>query len=128
MEGPTEELFQETFIEPSLGLDHTAVVGRNIKEPLIESLGSGKKVYKAPRCVSVNFVVGRLHTIAEEMGSSSIRAGTIAVGVARLLQFDQRIVAGPSIHCSRRISISMNHFLLLQKVRKAKVHFTSARF
>ena len=66
-----------------------------VKEPSLESLARGKKVYEPPRYMTVNQAVDQLLTIAKETKSSEIGPNTIAIGVARLGQPDQTIVSGP---------------------------------
>ncbi len=87
--------FEKLLSNRRQGLHTLCLLDIKVKEPSLESLARGRKVYEPPRYMSVNQAVDQLLTIAEEEGSSDIGPDTIAVGLARLGQPDQKIVAGP---------------------------------
>lgn len=77
---------------------HKPPAGRpvpQVKEPSLESLARGKKVYEPPRFMSVATAVQQLLEVEERRGEGAYGPDTLAVGVARVGSESQRIVAGP---------------------------------
>lgn len=66
-----------------------------MKEPSLESLARGRKVYEPPRFMSVGTAVQQLLEVEEARREGAYGADTLCVGVARLGSDSQRIVAGP---------------------------------
>lgn len=77
----------------ALGLPAAALL--QVKEPSLESLARGKKVYEPPRFMSVATAVQQLLEVEERRGEGAYGPDTLAVGVARVGSESQRIVAGP---------------------------------
>lgn len=77
------------------GLHTLCLLDIKVKEPSLESLARGKKIYEPPRYMTVANAVEQLLTIASEEEDSDIGPDTIAVGVARIGQKDQVIACGP---------------------------------
>ena len=75
---------------------HTlALLDIKVKEPNLEAMSRGKIIYEKPRYMSVNVAVEQLIEVEEEIRKEGVYSrDTMAVGVARIGQPDQRIVAG----------------------------------
>lgn len=87
-------------IPPSLALAHFHAHGhgharsRQVKEPSLEALCRGKKIYEPPRFMSVNTAIEQLLEIEERRGEGVCLPDSKAIGVARVGADDQRILAG----------------------------------
>lgn len=77
------------------GLHTLCLLDIKVKEPSLESLARGKKVYEPPRFMSVATAVQQLLEVEERRGEGAYGPDTLAVGVARVGSESQRIVAGP---------------------------------
>lgn len=75
-----------------LGLHTLCLLDIKVKEPSLESLARGKKVYEPPRFMTVSQAVDQLLTIDHELGIHELNEQSMAVGVARIGQLDQMIV------------------------------------
>ena len=93
-----------------LGLHTLCLLDIKVKEPNLEALCRGKKVYEPPRYMTVNTAVAQLLEVEEARGEGAYGPETLAVGVSRLGAPDQQIVAGtlqelltadfgPPLHC-----------------------------
>ncbi|KAK9220414.1 hypothetical protein WN943_009065 [Citrus x changshan-huyou] len=65
-----------------------------VKEPSLESLCRGKKLYEPPRYMTVNIAIEQLLEVELLQGESVYNEDTLCVGFARLGSEDQMIVAG----------------------------------
>lgn len=72
-----------------------------VKEPSLQSLARGKKVYEPPRYMTVSQAVEQLLTIDRELGIGELDGSSMAVGVARIGQRDQKIVYAPMDELTR---------------------------
>ena len=65
-----------------------------MKEPSLESLARGKKVYEPARYMTVNTAIEQLLEVEASRNLNAFSADTLAVGVARIGAPSQQIVAG----------------------------------
>lgn len=65
-----------------------------VKEPSLESLARGRKVYEPPRFMSINTALEQLLEVEANRGEGAISADTLCVGLARVGADSQQIVAG----------------------------------
>ncbi|KMT07840.1 hypothetical protein BVRB_6g146510 isoform B [Beta vulgaris subsp. vulgaris] len=65
-----------------------------VKEPTLESLCRGKKVYEPPRFMSVGTAIEQLLEVEQKRGESAYNEDTTCVGLARLGSEDQIVAAG----------------------------------
>lgn len=63
-----------------------------VKEPTLESLARGRKVYQPPRFMTVSQAVKQLLDIDSELGVGELTDESMAVGLARLGQHDQLLI------------------------------------
>ncbi|RKP06486.1 diphthine synthase [Thamnocephalis sphaerospora] len=77
-----------------IGLHTLCLLDIKVKEPTLESLARGKKVYEPPRYMTVNQAVEQLLEVEENRQEKAYTADTIAVGVARLGSDTQLMRAG----------------------------------
>ncbi|KAH9693318.1 putative diphthine methyl ester synthase [Citrus sinensis] len=78
----------------SLGLHTLCLLDIRVKEPSLESLCRGKKLYEPPRYMTVNIAIEQLLEVELLQGESVYNEDTLCVGFARLGSEDQMIVAG----------------------------------
>lgn len=78
----------------SLGLHTLCLLDIRVKEPSLESLCRGKKLYEPPRYMTVNTAIEQLLEVELLQGESVYNEDTLCVGFARLGSEDQMIVAG----------------------------------
>lgn len=77
------------------GLHTLCLLDIKVKEPSLESLARGKKVYEPPRYMSVQQAIDQLLIIDAELGANELTPESMAIGIARLGQLDQVIAYGP---------------------------------
>ncbi|CAO2839125.1 unnamed protein product [Amaranthus hypochondriacus] len=77
-----------------LGLHTLCLLDIKVKEPSLESLCRGKKVYEPPRFMSIGTAIEQLLEVEQKLGESAYNENTTCVGFARLGSEDQIIVAG----------------------------------
>jgi len=65
-----------------------------VKEPSLESLARGKKVYEPARFMTVNTAIEQLLEIESSRKLGAFSADSLAIGVARIGAPSQQIVAG----------------------------------
>lgn len=65
-----------------------------MKEPSLESLARGRKVYEPPRFMSISTALRQLLEVEAARGQGAYGGDTLCVGVARLGSDSQQIVAG----------------------------------
>ncbi|GER27751.1 diphthine synthase [Striga asiatica] len=78
-----------------LGLHTLCLLDIRVKEPSLESLCRGKKVYEPPRFMTINNAIEQLLEVAEKQSEPVYNEDTICVGLARIGSEDQVIVSGP---------------------------------
>ena len=76
------------------GLHTLCLLDIKVKEPSLESLARGRKVYEPPRFMSVATAAQQLLEVEAKRGGGAYGPDTLAVGLARLGSDSQRIVAG----------------------------------
>ncbi|KAK3424903.1 hypothetical protein EUGRSUZ_F01641 [Eucalyptus grandis] len=77
-----------------LGLHTLCLLDIRVKEPSLESLCRGKKVYEPPRYMTINTAIEQLLEVESLQGQDVYNEDTHCVGLARLGSEDQMIVAG----------------------------------
>ncbi|KAJ8427077.1 hypothetical protein Cgig2_008946 [Carnegiea gigantea] len=93
-----------------LGLHTLCLLDIKVKEPSLESLCRGKKIYEPPRFMSIVNAIEQLLEVEQKRGESAYDEETTCVGFARLGSDDQVIAAGsmrelltvdfgPPLHC-----------------------------
>lgn len=87
--------FDKIIENRRMGLHTLCLLDIKVKEPSLESLARGKKVYEPPRYMSIAQAVEQLVTINNERELTELTDETVAVGIARLGQKDQDIACGP---------------------------------
>ena len=76
------------------GLHTLCLLDIKVKEPSLESLARGKKVYEPARYMTVNTAVEQLLEVEDNRKLNAFSADSLAVGVARIGAPSQQIVAG----------------------------------
>ncbi|KAJ6851604.1 putative diphthine methyl ester synthase [Iris pallida] len=77
-----------------LGLHTLCLLDIRVKEPSLESLCRGKKCYEPPRYMTIHTAISELLEIEEMRGESAYSEESKCVGLARLGNKDQMVVAG----------------------------------
>lgn len=90
-----DSFYDKILQNRKLGLHTLCLLDIKVKEPSLESLARGKKVYEPPRFMSINTAIEQLLEIEEKRHEGAYDENTMCVGVARLGSSDQTIVAGP---------------------------------
>ncbi|XP_020262822.1 probable diphthine methyl ester synthase [Asparagus officinalis] len=78
-----------------LGLHTLCLLDIRVKEPSLESLCRGKKCYEPPKYMTINTAINQLLEVEEKHGQCAYSEESKCVGLARLGNKDQMIVAGP---------------------------------
>jgi diphthine synthase len=96
---PTDSWRPDSFYDRILanrraGLHTLCLLDIKVKEPSLESLARGRKVYEPPRFMSVGTALRQLLEIEAARGQGAYSGDTLCVGVARLGSDSQQIVAG----------------------------------
>ena len=76
------------------GLHTLCLLDIKVKEPSLESLARGRKVYEPPRFMTVATALEQLLEVEAARGEGAYSEDTMCVGVARLGADSQRIAAG----------------------------------
>eukprot|EP00123_Amoebidium_parasiticum_P021269 comp64517_c0_seq1/m.47968 comp64517_c0_seq1/g.47968 ORF comp64517_c0_seq1/g.47968 comp64517_c0_seq1/m.47968 type:complete len:279 (-) comp64517_c0_seq1:26-862(-) len=76
------------------GLHTLCLLDIKVKEQSIENLIKGRKIYEPPRFMTINQAVDQLLEIEEKRGEKVYDEDTLCVGLARVGQPTQKIVAG----------------------------------
>ncbi|KAG8377905.1 hypothetical protein BUALT_Bualt08G0082100 [Buddleja alternifolia] len=79
----------------TLGLHTLCLLDIRVKEPTLESLCRGKKVYEPPRFMTIKTAIEQLLEVEQNHGEAVYNEDTSCVGLARVGCEDQLIVAGP---------------------------------
>ncbi|MCO5575961.1 hypothetical protein L7F22_029768 [Adiantum nelumboides] len=78
-----------------LGLHTLCLLDIRVKEPTLESLCRGKKEYEPPKYMTVNTALEQLLEVEEIQKCDAYNGDTVCVGLARIGNSTQKIVAGP---------------------------------
>lgn len=81
-------------VKPSQGLHTLCLLDIKVKEPNLEALCRGKKIYEPPRYMTVNTALEQLLEIEASRKQGAYGPETLCIGVARIGADDQKIVAG----------------------------------
>ena len=77
-----------------IGLHTLVLLDIKVKEQSLENLARGRKIYEAPRFMTVAQCASQMLETEEERKEGVCREKSLAVGVARIGARDQRTVAG----------------------------------
>ncbi|MCO5561808.1 hypothetical protein L7F22_015432 [Adiantum nelumboides] len=77
-----------------LGLHTLCLLDIRVKEPTLESLCRGKKEYEPPKYMTVNTALEQLLEVEEIQKCDAYNGDTVCVGLARVGNSTQKIVAG----------------------------------
>jgi diphthine methyl ester synthase len=77
------------------GLHTLVLLDIKVKEPTLESLARGKKLYEPPRFMTIAEAIDQLHVCEERYKADICTPDLDVIGLARLGQPDQLIVVGP---------------------------------
>ncbi|KAK4481433.1 hypothetical protein RD792_012325 [Penstemon davidsonii] len=105
-----DSFYEKIKSNRSLGLHTLCLLDIRVKEPTLESLCRGKKVYEPPRFMTINTAIEQLLEVEQNKGETVYNEETTCVGLARVGCEDQKIVAGsmtellgqdfgPPLHC-----------------------------
>lgn len=89
-----DSFYDKILQNRKLGLHTLCLLDIKVKEPSLESLARGRKVYEPPRFMTVNTAIEQLLEIEEKRREKAYDENTMCVGVARLGSDSQKIVAG----------------------------------
>ncbi|PIA55516.1 hypothetical protein AQUCO_00700071v1 [Aquilegia coerulea] len=78
----------------SLQLHTLCLLDIRVKEPSLESLARGRKIYEAPKYMTIPTAIEQLLEVEQMRGESVYNEDTTCVGLARLGSEDQMVVAG----------------------------------
>lgn len=90
-----DSFYDKILSNRRMGLHTLCLLDIKVKEPSLESLARGRKVYEPPRFMSIATAVEQLLEIEENRGEKAYDENTMCVGVARVGSETQKIVAGP---------------------------------
>lgn len=76
------------------GLHTLCLLDIKVREPTMESLARGKKVYEAPRFMTINQALQQLLEVEEKRKEGVYSEDTFCIGVARVGQDSQAIISG----------------------------------
>ncbi|CAA0838955.1 Probable diphthine synthase [Striga hermonthica] len=105
-----DSFYEKIQRNKTLGLHTLCLLDIRVKEPSLESLCRGKKVYEPARFMTINDAIEQLLEVAQKQSESVYNEDTICVGMARIGSEDQVIVSGsmkqlltidfgPPLHC-----------------------------
>ncbi|KAI4221186.1 MAG: hypothetical protein LQ349_007904 [Xanthoria aureola] len=77
-----------------IGLHTLMLLDIKVKEPSLENLARGRKIYEPPRYMTAGQCAAQMLEIEEDRGEGAYGPDSLAVGVARLGSDDQRMAAG----------------------------------
>ena len=89
-----DSFYDRILANRRLGLHTLCLLDIKVKEPSLESLARGRKVYDPPRFMSINTALAQLLEVEQQRGEHAYSADTLCVAVARLGSDSQQIVAG----------------------------------
>ncbi|XP_078436197.1 tetrapyrrole (Corrin/Porphyrin) Methylase isoform X2 [Wolffia australiana] len=105
-----DSFYEKIMENQRLGLHTLCLLDIQVKEPSLEHLCRGKKVYLPPRFMTVNTALSQLLEVEQVRGKQAYSEESKCVGIARLGSIDQVIIAGsmrdllavdfgPPLHC-----------------------------
>ncbi|KAL8718810.1 MAG: hypothetical protein Q9225_004094 [Loekoesia sp. 1 TL-2023] len=77
-----------------IGLHTLMLLDIKVKEQSIENLARGRKIFEPPRFMTASQCAAQMLEIEKERGENVCGPNSLAVGVARLGAYDQRMAAG----------------------------------
>lgn len=77
-----------------IGLHTLMLLDIKVKEPSMENLARGRKIYEPPRYMTAGQCAAQMLEIEEDRGEGAYGPDSLAVGVARLASDHQRMAAG----------------------------------
>ncbi|KAL6780002.1 hypothetical protein ACKKBG_A14620 [Auxenochlorella protothecoides x Auxenochlorella symbiontica] len=89
-----DSFYDRIAANKKLGLHTLCLLDIKVKEPSLEALCRGKKIYEPPRFMTINTAVEQLLEIEANRGEGACTPESKAVGVARIGADSQQIVAG----------------------------------
>lgn len=90
-----DSFYDKILANRRAGLHTLCLLDIKVKEPSLESLARGKKVYEPPRFMSIATAVEQLREVEAARQGGAYDDTTLCVGVARLGSETQKIVAAP---------------------------------
>lgn len=89
-----DSFYDRILANRRMGSHTLCLLDIKVKEPSLESLARGKKVYEPPRFMTVNTAVEQLLEVERNRKAGAYGPDTLAVGLARLGADSQQLVAG----------------------------------
>ena len=89
-----DSFYDKVLANRRLGLHTLCLLDIKVKEPSLEALCRGKKIYEPPRFMTVNTAIEQLLEVEERRGEGAFDADSLCVGVARIGADSQQIAAG----------------------------------
>jgi len=89
-----DSFYEKIKVNRDAGLHTLCLLDIKMKEQSIENLLRGKKIYEPPRFLTVNQCIEQLLEVEEKKKQNVYSDTSFCVGVARVGQKDQQIVAG----------------------------------
>lgn len=90
-----DSFYDKILSNRRMGLHTLCLLDIKVKEPSLESLARGRKVYEPPRFMSIATAVDQLLEIEQKRRENAYDENTMCIGVARVGSESQKIVAGP---------------------------------
>lgn len=90
-----DSFYDKILSNRRMGLHTLCLLDIKVKEPSLESLARGKKVYEPPRFMSIATAIEQLLEIEDKRKERAYSGETMCVGVARIGSDSQQIVAAP---------------------------------
>ncbi|KAG1354047.1 Granule diphthine synthase [Cocos nucifera] len=105
-----DSFYQKIQRNQQLGLHTLCLLDIRVKEPSLESLCRGRKCYEPPKYMTIHTAINQLLEVEEMRRESAYSEESKCIGVARLGNEDQMMVAGsmkdllgvdfgPPLHC-----------------------------
>ena len=89
-----DSFYDRILTNRQAGLHTLCLLDIKVKEPSLESLARGKKVYEPARFMTVNTAIEQLLQVEASRNLGAFSQESLAVGVARIGAPSQQIVAG----------------------------------
>eukprot|EP00741_Cyanophora_paradoxa_P001723 tig00000498_g1671.t1 len=90
-----DSFYDKILANTNAGLHTLCLLDIKVKEPSLESLARGKKVYEPPRFMTVAQAAEQLLEVEEKRKQGAYGPETLALGMARVGTDEQRIVCAP---------------------------------
>lgn len=78
----------------SIGLHTLVLLDIKVKEPSLENLARGRRIYEPPRYMTVGQCARQMMEVEEEKGEGAYSPESLAIGAARVGGREQKFVAG----------------------------------